>query len=121
MTPFQPVCERRNRPCRRCGTPIRSERQRDRITSFPPQRFSWLFLIDLGFLGGPGTDPNGMIPFVVLAAGGYLALTRPVPQPADGAAAAVVCPPARPSPIANQVVQAASTEASAARIPNAPA
>jgi hypothetical protein len=33
---------------------------------------------DLGFLGGLGTDPNSMIPFVLLAAGGYLALTRSV-------------------------------------------
>jgi hypothetical protein len=81
----------------------------------------WVLIEDLGFLGGLGTDPNSMIPFVLLAAGGYLALTRPVPQPADGAAAAVACPSARPSLIANQVVQAASTEASAARIPNAPA
>ena len=36
----------------------------------------WVLIQDLGFLGGVGTDPNSMIPFIVLAAGGYLALTR---------------------------------------------
>jgi hypothetical protein len=83
----------------------------------------WVLIEDLGFLGGLGTDPNSMIPFVLLAAGGYLALTRPVPQPAGGAApaAAVAERRARPSLTANQVVQAATTEASTARIPNAPA
>jgi hypothetical protein len=41
---------------------------------------------DLGFLGGTGTDPNSMIPFILLAAGGYLALTRgQVTRPADAA------------------------------------
>jgi cytochrome oxidase Cu insertion factor (SCO1/SenC/PrrC family) len=36
----------------------------------------WVLVQDLGFLGGLGTDPNSMIPFVLLAAGGYLALTQ---------------------------------------------
>jgi cytochrome oxidase Cu insertion factor (SCO1/SenC/PrrC family) len=35
----------------------------------------WVLIQDLGFLGGVGTDPNSMIPFILLAAGGYLALT----------------------------------------------
>jgi cytochrome oxidase Cu insertion factor (SCO1/SenC/PrrC family) len=35
----------------------------------------WILIQDLGFLGGVGTDPNSMIPFILLAAGGYLALT----------------------------------------------
>jgi cytochrome oxidase Cu insertion factor (SCO1/SenC/PrrC family) len=43
---------------------------------------AWVLVQDLGFLGGLGTDPNSMIPFVLLAAGGYLAVTRPVPGPA---------------------------------------
>jgi hypothetical protein len=34
----------------------------------------WVLVQDLGFLGGVGTDPNSMIPFILLAAGGYLAL-----------------------------------------------
>lgn len=40
----------------------------------------WLLCQDLGALGGVGTDPGSMIPFVLLAASGYLALTR-LPQP----------------------------------------
>ena len=35
----------------------------------------WVLIEDLGFLGGLGTDPNSMIPFALLAIGGYLALT----------------------------------------------
>src|SRR5689334_9113604 len=31
---------------------------------------------DLGFLGNLGADPGSMIPMALLAAGGYLALTR---------------------------------------------
>ena len=36
----------------------------------------WVFVQDLGFLGGLGTDPNSMIPTVLLIGTGYLALTR---------------------------------------------
>jgi cytochrome oxidase Cu insertion factor (SCO1/SenC/PrrC family) len=38
----------------------------------------WVLIEDLGFLGGLGTDPNSMIPMALLAAAGYLALTRPL-------------------------------------------
>ncbi len=38
----------------------------------------WVLIEDFGFFGGLGTDPNSMIPFALLAIGGYLALT-PVP------------------------------------------
>jgi cytochrome oxidase Cu insertion factor (SCO1/SenC/PrrC family) len=42
---------------------------------------------DFGFFGGLGTDPNSMIPFVLLAVAGYLALTRgPVPEAEPAAA-----------------------------------
>ena len=34
----------------------------------------WVLIEDLGFLGGLGTDPNSMVPFIVLATAGYLAL-----------------------------------------------
>ncbi len=37
----------------------------------------WVLIQDLGFLGGVGTDPNSMIPFILLAWAGYLALRRP--------------------------------------------
>ena len=46
----------------------------------------WVLIEDLGFLGGVGTDPNSMIPFALLAAGGYLALTRVAAFPVDLAA-----------------------------------
>jgi len=36
----------------------------------------WVLVEDLGFLGGLGTDPNSMIPMVLLAAAGYLALVQ---------------------------------------------
>jgi cytochrome oxidase Cu insertion factor (SCO1/SenC/PrrC family) len=42
----------------------------------------WVLVEDLGFLGGLGTDPNSMIPLVLLAAAGYLALAR-APATAD--------------------------------------
>jgi hypothetical protein len=36
----------------------------------------WVLIQDLGVFGGLGTDPNSMIPFALLAVGGYLALAR---------------------------------------------
>ncbi len=42
----------------------------------------WVLIEDLGFFGGLGTDPNSMIPMMLLAGAGYLALTR-VPEPAS--------------------------------------
>jgi cytochrome oxidase Cu insertion factor (SCO1/SenC/PrrC family) len=43
----------------------------------------WVLVEDLGFFGGVGTDPNSMIPMVLLFVAGYLALTRvPAPEPA---------------------------------------
>jgi cytochrome oxidase Cu insertion factor (SCO1/SenC/PrrC family) len=36
----------------------------------------WVLVEDLGFLGGLGTDPNSMIPYVLLATAGYLAVAR---------------------------------------------
>jgi cytochrome oxidase Cu insertion factor (SCO1/SenC/PrrC family) len=48
----------------------------------------WVLVQDLGFLGGLGTDPGSMIPVVLVAIGGYLALIRspaaaPGPVPAQ--------------------------------------
>jgi len=51
----------------------------------------WVLVEDLGFLGGLGTDPNSMIPFALLAVGGYLALTptsATAEEPASPGAAA---------------------------------
>ena len=54
----------------------------------------WVLIEDFGFFGGLGTDPNSMIPMALLAAGGYLALTR-VPA---AAAAPAAEPAAVPGP-----------------------
>jgi cytochrome oxidase Cu insertion factor (SCO1/SenC/PrrC family) len=47
----------------------------------------WVLVQDLGFLGGLGTDPNSMVPFILLFSAGYLALT-PAAQEAPAVAAA---------------------------------
>jgi cytochrome oxidase Cu insertion factor (SCO1/SenC/PrrC family) len=53
----------------------------------------WVLIEDFGIFGGLGTDPNSMIPFVLLAASGYLALTpgtvpdaEPAAEPAPASA-----------------------------------
>jgi cytochrome oxidase Cu insertion factor (SCO1/SenC/PrrC family) len=56
----------------------------------------WILIEDLGFLGGVGTDPNSMIPILLLAIGGYLAMTR-LPAPAEAPAEAEVAADASPS------------------------
>jgi cytochrome oxidase Cu insertion factor (SCO1/SenC/PrrC family) len=38
--------------------------------------FDWVLIEDLGFLGGVGTDPNSMIPMLLVFGTGYLAITR---------------------------------------------
>ncbi len=53
----------------------------------------WVLVEDLGFLGGVGTDPNSMIPIVLVAIGGYLALTR-LPATAESPAEAASEAPA---------------------------
>src|SRR5207342_2604604 len=48
----------------------------------------WVLIEDIGIFGGLGTDPNSMIPFALLAVGGYLALspgTVPAAKPASAA------------------------------------
>jgi cytochrome oxidase Cu insertion factor (SCO1/SenC/PrrC family) len=40
----------------------------------------WVLVQDFGFLGGLGTDPNSMVPFILLFSAGYFALT-PAEQP----------------------------------------
>jgi hypothetical protein len=50
----------------------------------------WVLIQDLGFFGGVGTDPNSMIPFILLAWAGYLALRRPASPARRGAGPAMV-------------------------------
>jgi cytochrome oxidase Cu insertion factor (SCO1/SenC/PrrC family) len=38
----------------------------------------WVLIEDLGFFGGLGTDPNSMIPLLLVFVSGYVALVRPV-------------------------------------------
>ena len=43
----------------------------------------WVLVQDLGVLGGLGTDPNSMIPLLLVIGSGYVAATRtPAPRPA---------------------------------------
>jgi len=51
----------------------------------------WVLVEDLGFLGGLGTDPNSMIPLILLLIAGYLGLT-PAPQSALATAPAAAAP-----------------------------
>jgi cytochrome oxidase Cu insertion factor (SCO1/SenC/PrrC family) len=51
----------------------------------------WVLVQDFGFFGGLGTDPNSMLPMILLVLAGYLALTR-IPDPV--AEPAVVADPA---------------------------
>ncbi len=59
----------------------------------------WVLVQDLGFLGGLGTDPNSMIPLILLATGGYLALN---PQLRRNPLAPAGPPQAAPQPAAPQ-------------------
>ena len=55
----------------------------------------WVLVQDLGVFGGLGTDPNSMIPFALVAVGGYLALAdAPARAQARAPAAAGVPEPA---------------------------
>ena len=72
----------------------------------------WVLVQDFGFLGGLGTDPNSMIPTLLLLAGGYFALT-PLPAAdqraaAETAAPAVDADPAAAEPAAPATAPAAS-------------
>jgi len=51
----------------------------------------WVLVQDLGFFGGVGTDPNSMIPIVLVLASGYVATTR-VPVTADEPGVLVALP-----------------------------
>jgi cytochrome oxidase Cu insertion factor (SCO1/SenC/PrrC family) len=58
----------------------------------------WVLVQDFGFLGGLGTDPNSMIPTILLLVAGYFALTRvSAAEPAVAAAPDAVADPAASS------------------------
>jgi cytochrome oxidase Cu insertion factor (SCO1/SenC/PrrC family) len=66
---------------------------------------TWVLVQDLGVFGGLGTDPNSMIPLVLIVVGGYLAMVyapataeQPAPHTAADQPAAVAGPePAAPA------------------------
>jgi cytochrome oxidase Cu insertion factor (SCO1/SenC/PrrC family) len=55
----------------------------------------WVLIEDFGFFGGLGTDPNSMIPMLLVVVAGYLALS---PAPALAAQPAAVPQPPTPAP-----------------------
>jgi cytochrome oxidase Cu insertion factor (SCO1/SenC/PrrC family) len=57
----------------------------------------WVLVQDFGFFGGLGTDPNSMIPTILLLTAGYLALTR-LPDAAAEPEAAVQAEGVAPAP-----------------------
>jgi cytochrome oxidase Cu insertion factor (SCO1/SenC/PrrC family) len=64
----------------------------------------WILIEDLGFFGGLGTDPNSMIPFILLFTSGYLALA-PQTAPATAPAAETAAQRALDEPtVAGQVI-----------------
>jgi cytochrome oxidase Cu insertion factor (SCO1/SenC/PrrC family) len=66
---------------------------------------TWVLVQDLGFLGGLGTDPNSMIPLILLFSAGYLALI-PVPQEAPEAVTAGWRAQLRPGTLGRAVASA---------------
>jgi cytochrome oxidase Cu insertion factor (SCO1/SenC/PrrC family) len=61
-----------------CVSAARSDVRLARIAVIATAVFclaDWVLVEDLGFLGGLGTDPNNMIPLILLFTAGYLGLT----------------------------------------------
>ncbi len=69
---------------------------------------TWVLVQDLGVFGGLGTDPNSMIPMILLVLAGYLARTRaaaapaPVPGPGPVARSPAPEPATRPATVPAQ-------------------
>jgi cytochrome oxidase Cu insertion factor (SCO1/SenC/PrrC family) len=83
----------------------------------------WVLIEDFGFFGGLGTDPNSMIPLILLFTAGYLALT-PFPRPAPAAQPVPATEPAPAIEPATAVDPAPAASASAtepAPVPQQPA
>jgi cytochrome oxidase Cu insertion factor (SCO1/SenC/PrrC family) len=75
----------------------------------------WVLVQDFGVLGGLGTDPNSMIPTLLVLCASYLALVRPAvataPEPAPATAAKAGRPSLRPAIGVLAVVAACATTA----------
>jgi cytochrome oxidase Cu insertion factor (SCO1/SenC/PrrC family) len=68
-----------------CVSAARSDERLARIAVIGAAVFclaDWVLVEDLGFLGGQGTDPNSMIPLILLFTAGYLGLSwQPAADP----------------------------------------
>jgi cytochrome oxidase Cu insertion factor (SCO1/SenC/PrrC family) len=72
-----------------CVSALRGDARLARIAVLVAAVFcvaDWVLIEDFGFFGGVGTDPNSMIPLILLFTAGYLAMS-PAPQPEPAAAA----------------------------------
>ena len=72
-----------------CAAAVRADARLARIAVVAGAVFclaDWVLVEDFGFFGGLGTDPNSMVPFILLFTAGYLALA-PAPAPAAPPAA----------------------------------
>ena len=74
----------------------------------------WVLVQDLGFLGGLGTDPNSMIPLMLLYSAGYLALT-PAPHAAPATESAQVAAGAQEAGGGREAEPASETDRGSAR------
>ena len=80
-----------------CASAVRGDARLARIGVVAGAVFclaDWVLIEDLGFLGGLGTDPNSMIPLILMFTAGWLALTpapreEPATAPADAVSASV--------------------------------
>jgi cytochrome oxidase Cu insertion factor (SCO1/SenC/PrrC family) len=97
-----------------CVSAARSDARLARIAVIGAAVFclaDWVLVEDLGFLGGLGTDPNNMIPLILLFTVGYLGLA---PQPAEAAEAAPAVALAAAATVVEELTAAdASASASA--------
>src|SRR6202453_2277656 len=81
-----------------CVSAARSDPRLARIAVIGAAVFclaDWVLVEDLGFLGGQGTDPNSMIPLILLFTAGYLGLNG---QPAADPTAVAVAVDEEPDP-----------------------
>jgi cytochrome oxidase Cu insertion factor (SCO1/SenC/PrrC family) len=99
-----------------CASALRGDARLARIAVIAGAVFclaDWVLIEDFGFLGGLGTDPNSMIPLIVLFTAGGLALA-PAPQqaavaaPATAPATAPEGAAAEPGPAAEPVPEPAA-------------
>jgi cytochrome oxidase Cu insertion factor (SCO1/SenC/PrrC family) len=80
-----------------CVSAANSDARLARIAAIGAAAFclaDWVLVEDLGFLGGLGTDPNNMIPLILLFTAGYAGLT---PQPPVETATAAVAEESDPT------------------------